>query len=147
MCSQTITHCFSEYCFCWKMSQQYFGLLVVLLFLQGGIGVTGLAKLDELPDHLLPGLSDLPDPFLPGPFDVDHHHIARLSPQSPYSIVLQYYHHYQHHHHEITVQNLNPPERSLESWTTTWTFTLPTAPALFRFREDFFLSHSHTIFS
>ena len=32
-----------------------------------------------------------------------------------------------------------PPERSLDSWTTIWTFTLPTAPAPFRFL--FFCSH------
>ena len=56
------------------MSQQYLGLLVVLLLLQG---VIGGSVFEELP--LLPGPSDLPDPFLPGPFDVDHHHIARLT--------------------------------------------------------------------
>ena len=71
------------------MSQQYFGLLVILLLLHGEVGGSGLAKLAELPDHLLPGPSDLPDPFLPGPFDVDHHHIARLSPIHLTSLVLK----------------------------------------------------------
>ena len=57
--------------------------------------------------------------------------ITTLPGFHPYtSIVLKYD---PHHVIILTVPNSNPPERSLDSWTTIWTFTLPTAPAPFRF--------------
>ena len=59
------------------MSLQTINLFIIgLILLHGEVGGSS----SHLP-HLLPAgpSGDLPDPFLPGPFDVDHHHIARLS--------------------------------------------------------------------
>ena len=111
-----------------KMSQQAINLLIiVLLLVHGEAGGSGLFE-ESLGGHLPPGPSDLPDPFLPGPYDVDHHHISRLSSIHTF-IVLKY----NHCHVILIVPNSNPPERSWDSWTTIWTFTLPTPPAPFRF--------------